>query len=163
MPQETIKTTVKDWVEYLDFNNVLSEDKQKLVKFLFLWMLYNEYYNANYRSKRKEARRAIGLACDEIALSIYNAYKEEFLSSFKDIDHSPETRLGLYDDCGNVVAEYSDNKKDLESFLFLVYKIRCGFIHGEKSPINVNVKLISWSYDCLSKFLIAYNESYFKI
>lgn len=138
---------------------------RKVVEFVFLWQDYNYWYNrknpdiVNQRGMPLDAEQALRLSEDEIAINIYNMYKEDFVSSFECIPASFDKkwvrdRLRC---TGPYQQEVFYNRKscDLKDFLALVYQIRCNFIHGSKEGDDIDIALIGWARDCLGVFLDA--------
>ena len=87
--------------------------------------------------------------------SKYNDLKENFLGKFKQIEGADTPRTWIKDIKSNKKIYYKENKSSLKDFLIIIYKIRCNIFHGDKPPMDSNIKIIAWAYDCLNELLNA--------
>ena len=71
-----------NWNEFLELDDKYSnyEIKKKCIKFVFLWMEYNTFYNKTY-DEPKERDRATALNIETINEK-YNTVKERYLRTF---------------------------------------------------------------------------------
>ena len=148
--------TMQSWTEYL---NLLSIDsrKQKIIKFIFLWMQYNDWYSSTYHLSDSEGSQKISETSE--ARDIYETLKEEILTGGKDVsvgflqipvNHNPQiSREGIYKDNGQLLCAYNQNVNCFCKYLKVIYKIRCNFFHGNKYPKETDIDLIIWAYESL--------------
>lgn len=149
----------EDWLSYLNISDI-SDKNIKAIKFIFLWMKYNEWYS---KFGLGDSEGAMKLSDDKNARDLYEQIKNEFLNGgrsittgFKKIpleNNSTISREGLYKKNGRLMCAYNDEVNCLCKYLKVVYKIRCNFFHGEKIPSNTNVSLIIWAYETLDMLL----------
>lgn len=149
----------EDWLSYLNISDI-SDKNIKVIKFIFLWMKYNEWYS---KFELRDSEGATKLSDDAEARNLYEQMKDEFLSGgcnvttgFKNIplENGNRThREGLYKNNGKLLCAYNDGVNCLCKYLKVVYKIRCNFFHGDKLPSDTNVSLIIWAYETLDMLL----------
>lgn len=149
---------IKKWLSFLQANN--DEDKSKVIKFIILWMAYNQWYNESYSEilgRLNDKNKALELSKDKKAIEVYSELKKGFVNSFKEIP-SVHCLIGsrdrLWADNG-IEREVLFNEQycDLNQFLTLIYQIRCNFLHGNKENNYANIKLIVWAHESLYIFL----------
>ena len=131
---------MQNWIDYLDIENKYNnqEIKKKCLLFIFLWLRYNEYYNSKISRNIGDFQKALQLSECEICKDKYNEFKEQFLTSFKQIDGADSPRTWIL---------------DIKDLLTVIYKIRCNIFHGDKPPNETNIKIIAWAYDCFNQLL----------
>lgn len=146
------------WLNFLEANN--DNPRSKVIKFIILWMLYNQWYNEKYidiHGLYQDKAKSIELANNQHAKEIYVSIQDKILSSFKNIPSvhcSTGERDRLWKDSGlEKEILFNEQYCDLKQFLKLIYQIRCNFLHGNKEGNDVNIQLITWAYDSLYKFL----------
>ena len=149
----------EDWLFYLNISDI-SDKNIKVIKFMFLWMKYNEWYS---KFGLRDSEGAAKLSDDAKARDLYKQMKDEFLNGgrsittgFKNIpleNGNLTHREGLYKNNGKLLCAYNDDVNCLCKYLKVVYKIRCNFFHGDKLPSDTNVSLIIWAYETLDMLL----------
>lgn len=149
----------EDWLSYLHISNI-SDKNIKVIKFMFLWMKYNEWYS---KFGLGDSEGATKLSDDKNARNLYEQVKNEFLNGGSHITKgfiniplestNSISRKGLYKDNGKILCAYNDKVNCLCKYLKVVYKIRCNFFHGDKLPSDTNVSLIIWAYETLDMLL----------
>ncbi len=149
----------ENWLFYLNISDI-SDKNIKVIKFMFLWMKYNEWYS---KFGLRDSEGATKLSDDAKARDLYEQMKDEFLNGgrsittgFKNIpleNNSNTSRKGLYKKDGKLLCAYNDEVNCLCKYLKVVYKIRCNFFHGDKLPSSTNVSLIIWAYETLDMLL----------
>ncbi len=146
------KLTVADWTFWMR-GDLLPQEQQEVLHFMFTWMQYNSWYSKTYHMK--DVLGSVQLSKNKAAQKVYNALKNGFVQSFKMIPYKDEqgSRLGLYGK-EKIIARFNSNKNNLYYYLKVVYKIRCNFFHGSKVPSVNNIKLIIWAGQTLDKLLI---------
>ncbi|MBQ8750598.1 MAG: hypothetical protein IJZ30_03050 [Alphaproteobacteria bacterium] len=78
--------SVEDWLHYI--GNYRDDKKEKIIKFVFTWMKYNNWYSRTY-NKRWDRVGAIALSNKKDAVIVYDEeLKDEFISSFSNIEVS---------------------------------------------------------------------------
>ena len=161
--------SVKNWVDWLEKLDLLEEDRQEIIKFVFLWMKYNGWYNNTFK-KLRDRQGAIKLSDFLDAGICYEQFRQPFVNGFSKIQvknytndgqAADEIRRGIYKPNGHTIEEpFSEGADCLCHFLKAVYKIRCNFFHGQKEkPDEINVKLIRWAYKSLSELFNALPDS----
>ena len=156
--------STNDWIDYLNIHS-LSDNKQKIIKFIFLWMKYNEWYSKYGLGDTEGSQK---LSDINEARCIYEEIKNEFLyggriisRGFNDIpieSRPNEIRKGLYRDNGNLLCAYNSEVNCFCKYLKVIYKIRCNFFHGDKLPSETNILLIKWAYESLNMLLSKLKE-----
>lgn len=143
-----------NWIKYLQIDDKYpeNEERNKVLKFIFLWIKCNEYYNNKYcdicgdKNKFIELKENITMQCN------YSQYSEEFLAKFEEF--VPERRPNCYvidmKHQNRKVYYHRFDKRRLEDLLKVIYQIRCNLFHGEKEPTSENIKFVCWAYDCLN-------------
>lgn len=149
---------IRKWLEFLDADN--NEDRSKIIKFIFIWMKYNQWYNEAYPEIRGDKKKALEINKNKDAIDAYLPLKENFLNTFKNIPSihcSIGSRDCLWADNAleNEVL-FNEQYCDLKQFLTLIYQIRCNFLHGDKELDKTNIKLVIWAHDSLYSFLKAF-------
>ena len=159
LPNSSNNLSVTDWIEYLNISN-LNNDKQKIIKFIFLWMKYNDWYQKfNLRDREGALKLSDFIKATQKYRDIkniilhgeQNSVSPRITKGFLNIPkvNGEINRQGLYDDSGNKIVAYNDDIHCLCKYLQVIYKIRCNFFHGAKSPDETNIALISWAYESL--------------
>ena len=148
-----------DWIDYLNINDnyIGNETNKNCIKFIFLWIRYNNYYNKKYtkeiNKKYKEERiRAKALNCDKVQRK-YSEFKEEFLNSFKSLSNQDTLKEYITNLKTKEIILFNEHNSDLDDFLDTVYQIRCNLFHGDKLARDYDAKIVSWAYECLNKLL----------
>ncbi len=149
---------IVQWLNFLEANNDYS--RSKVIKFIILWMWYNQWYNEKYidiHGLYNDKAKSLELANEQYAQETYASMQDEILNSFKNIPSfhcSTSARDRLWKDSGlEKEILFNEEYCDLKQFLMLIYQIRCNFLHGNKEENDVNIQLITWAYDNLYKFL----------
>lgn len=161
MPQNPYRLYLLEmdkWINYLDIENKYRNEaiKKKCLLFIFLWLRYNEFYNSKISDDgMSDIKKAIQLAKSESCQLKYNELKDYFLEKFKQIEGADTPRTWIKDIKSNKKIYYKENKSSLKDFLIIIYKIRCNIFHGDKPPMDSNIKIIAWAYDCLNELLNA--------
>ncbi|MBR1916120.1 MAG: hypothetical protein IJ830_06780 [Alphaproteobacteria bacterium] len=142
---------MEKWLKYLEAEG--DDEKSKVIKFIILWMAYNQWYNETYPKINGDKNRALQLSQDCKASTAYKDLKTKFLNSFKyissvDCEDGQRDRLWKDSEKENEIL-FNDQNCDLKQFLTLTYQIRCNFFHGSKEYDEANKKLIAWAYDSL--------------
>ncbi len=152
---------IDDWLSHLNLSDC-NEKNVKVIKFIFLWMKYNEWYSKFGLGDSEGAQK---LSDDKKVRDVYEQMKNKFLNGGDNItkgfaqipletnSNSNETRKGLYKNNNNLLCAYNEEVNCLCKYLKVVYKIRCNFFHGSKYPSETNVLLIVWAYETLKMFL----------
>ena len=142
-----------NWNEFLELDDKYSSDeiKKKCIKFVFLWMEYNTFYNKTY-DEPKERDRAKALNIETINEK-YNSVKERYLRTFEQLPCSEGIRTFIKNMQNGRKIYYDRNENNLEKLLSVVYQIRCNLFHGDKLAQDSNAKIIAWAYDCLYDLL----------
>ena len=145
---------MQNWLDYLDIENKYNnqEIKKKCLLFIFLWLRYNESYNSKISRNIGDFQKALQLSESEICKEKYNVFKEQFLTSFKQINGADSPRTWILDIKNNRKIYYNSSSS-LKDFLTVIYKIRCNIFHGDKPPNVTNIKIIAWAYDCFNQLL----------
>ena len=146
---------IDQWLNFLEANN--DNPRSKVIKFIILWMWYNQWYNEKYIKLYKDKEKSLELAKDQHAQETYASIQDNILRDFRNIPSvhcSTGMRDRLWRD-SRLEKEILFNEAhcDLKQFLKLIYQIRCNFLHGNKEENDVNIQLITWAYDNLYKFL----------
>ena len=89
------KLTVADWTFWMR-GDLLPQEQQEVLHFMFTWMQYNSWYSKTYHMK--DVLGSVQLSKNKAAQKVYNALKNGFVQSFKMIPYKDEqgSRLGLY-------------------------------------------------------------------
>ena len=148
-----------NWIEYLDIdNNYTGNDiYKKCIKFVFLWINYNHFYNKRYtkeisRRYKDEKERAKALDLQE-AKDRYERLKNDFLKKFNKLPSDEHFREYIVNLKTKQRINFDKNHFQLEDFLETIYQIRCNLFHGDKLVNDYNVQIIAWAYDCLQELL----------
>mgnify|MGYP005777607565 CR=1 FL=1 len=146
-----------EWITYLDIKNKYQSEeiKKKCLLFIFLRLRYNEFYNLRISDNIGDKAKAIKLADDETCQQKYNELKENFLEKFKQIEGADTPRTWIKDIKNNEKIYYNNTHNSLKYFLTIIYIIRCNIFHGDKPPMDSNIKIIAWAYDCFDELLNA--------
>lgn len=142
-----------DWINYLEIDSKYAndEDKNKVLKFIFLWLKCNDYYNNEYHDICGDKNKFLEFKENVKIQQKYQQYWEIFLTEFEAIkpDRQPKCYV-INMQNNNKVYFYRYDKSKLEDLLKVVYQIRCNLFHGDKEPYSENIKFVSWAYDCLN-------------
>ena len=148
-----------DWIDYLKINENYNGDdiNKNCIKFVFLWIKYNNYYNKHYTKEKntkykyeRERAKALNL---KIVRDRYDLLKEQFLDSFVDLPNNKSFRTYIMNLKSNHQIEFNINHSCLADFLETVYQIRCNLFHGDKLSREYDAKIISWAYESLNDLL----------
>lgn len=151
---------MQSWIDYLNISS-LDSRQQKIIKFIFLWMQYNDWYSSTYHLSDSEGSQKISENFG--ARDIYETLKEEILNGGQDVSKgflripvkhdSQIPREGIYKDNGQLLCAYNRDVNCFCKYLKAVYKIRCNFFHGNKYPEEADIDLIIWAYESLNLLL----------
>lgn len=124
---------IDDWLSHLNLSGC-DEKNIKVIKFIFLWMKYNEWYSKLGLGDSDGAQK---LSDDEKVRNVYEQMKNEFLyggeritNGFLNIpleNNISIPRKGLYKNNDNLLCAYNEEVNCLCKYLKVVYKIRCNF------------------------------------
>ena len=146
-----------DWIEYLEIDNkyIGKDVYKKCIKFIFLWINYNHYYNEHYKKEdnpkyKDERERVKALDLPEVKEK-YERLKNKFLEKFVKLPSNEHFREYIVNLKNKQHINFDENNFQLENFLETVYQIRCNLFHGDKLVNDYNIKIIEWAYDCLNE------------
>lgn len=147
-----------DWINYLKINDKYSdnEHQKSVLKFIFKWLDINEYYTQRYKGICGDKNKFLELKENPEVQDKYKQNAEEFLEEFEIINRNRRPNCYIKDmkNSNKKVYYHKQGKRRLEDLLKVIYQIRCNLFHGEKEPINHDLELISWAYNCLDKLKI---------
>lgn len=145
-----------DWIDYLDIdNNYNGNDiNKKCIKFVFLWIKYNHFYNERYTGDKYkiERMRAKALDLPEV-VTRYEQLKKCFLERFKNLSCNASFRDYIVNLKNYKIIKFDENNFKLKNLLETIYQIRCNLFHGDKLENNSNSQIIAWAYDCLNELI----------
>lgn len=154
-------STYKEWNNYLTEIISPSTNNTIFIKFMLLWMAYNEYYNNIPNTSIYDSDKACSIKDNQLFSSKYETIKDDALLEFKAIEPFSgvkERRCVVnckYNQINHKRNAYFHAQKDsFEDFLRAIYQIRCNLFHGNKTPYSsIDKKLVSWAYKFLLEIL----------
>lgn len=145
-----------DWIDYLDIdNNYNGNDiNKKCIKFVFLWIKYNHFYNERYTGDKYKIERTRAKALDlPEVVTRYEQLKKRFLERFKNLSCNASFRDYIVNLKNYKIIKFDENNFKLKNLLETIYQIRCNLFHGDKLENDSNSQIIAWAYDCLNELI----------